>query len=88
MVIPGGGALPRQAALLGAVPHALDPRRGVAAGGGAGEGGAAGRGVDQDVAEQQAVEAAEHVHHAARGRRQERRRQRGGKGRCVSVCGC
>lgn len=55
-------ALPRQAGLLGAVPDAQDPRPGLSAGLRAGEGRAAGRGVREDVAEQQAVEAAEHVH--------------------------
>lgn len=59
-------ALPGQAGLLGAVPDAQDPRPGLSAGLRAGEGRAAGRGVRQDVAEQQAVEAAEHVHHTAR----------------------
>lgn len=59
--------LPGQAAAPGVVPDAVDPRPGPAAGLRAGEGGAAGRGVRQDVAEQQAVEAAEHVHHAGGG---------------------
>lgn len=58
-------ALPGKAGLQGAVPHAQDPRPGLGARGLAGEGRAAGRGVDQEVAEQQAVEAAKDVHHTA-----------------------
>lgn len=54
--------LPRQAGVLGVVPDAQDPRPGLSAGLWGGEGGAAGRGVHEDVAEQQAVEATEHVH--------------------------
>lgn len=58
-------ALPGQAGPSGAVPDAVDPRPGLAAGLRAGEGRAAGRRVHQDVAEQQAVEAAERKHGAA-----------------------
>lgn len=44
----------------------MDSRPALAAGRRAGEGQAAGRGVHEHVAEQQAVEAAEHVHHTVR----------------------
>lgn len=69
---PQGAALPRQA---GVVPDAQDPRPGLPAGLRRGEGRAAGRGVHEDVAEQQAVEAPEHVHHTAT---QEQRGDAGG----------
>ena len=68
---PGGVAFPGQAGVLGAVPDALDPRPGLAAWRRAGEGRAVGRGVHEDVTEQQAVEAAEHVHHTERKQRRE-----------------
>lgn len=58
-------ALPGEAGLQGAVPHAREPRPGLSARRRAGEGRAAGRGVHEDVAGQQAVEAAKHVHRAA-----------------------
>lgn len=68
---PDGVAFPGQAGALGVVPDALDPRPGLTAWRRAGKGQAAGRGVHEDVTEQQAVEAAEHVHHTERKQRRE-----------------
>lgn len=59
-------AFPRQADALGGVPHAVDSWPGLAAGRLGGKGQAAGRGVQEDIAEQETVKATEHVHHAAR----------------------
>lgn len=77
LVRSNAAALPGKAGLQGAVPHAQDPRPGLSARGLAGEGRAAGRGVHQDVAEQQAVEAAKHVHHTAGQQRRDVRRSEG-----------
>lgn len=77
LVRSNAAALPGKAGLQGAVPHAQDPRPGLSACGLAGEGRAAGRGVHQDVAEQQAVEAAKHVHHTAGQQRRDVRRSEG-----------
>lgn len=77
LVRRNAAALPGKAGLQGAVPHTQDPRPGLSARLLAGEGRAAGRGVHQHVAEQQAVEAAEHVHHTAGQQRPDVRRSEG-----------
>lgn len=100
LVCSDAAAVPGKADLQGAVPHTQDPRPGLSARRLAGEGRAAGRGVDEDVAEQQAVEAAKHVHHAAGRQRQDVTLQQVGTRsagsedttppltECVCVCVC
>lgn len=68
---PDSVTVPGQTGLLGAVPDAQDPRPGLTAGRFGGEGRAAGRGVHEDVTEQQAIKAAKHVHHTVRQQREE-----------------
>lgn len=80
-------ALPWQTDLLGDIPDTVDSRPCLHAGRHGGEGQAAGWGVHEDVAQQQAVEATEHVHHTVKQNRTEEVRELGQKEQVSTVRG-